>query len=57
MHEAAKRGNVEFLKECLENKVSVNSLDQASNTPLHWVTYNLTTGKSFNRKKNYFWSL
>lgn len=37
MHEAAKRGNFVLLKECIENKVSVNSLDQASNTPLHWV--------------------
>lgn len=37
MHEAAKRGNIVLLKECIENKVSVNSLDQASNTPLHWV--------------------
>ncbi len=29
MHEAAKRGNYDFLKECLDNKVSVNSLDKA----------------------------
>lgn len=37
MHEAAKRGNFVFLKECIRNKVSVNSLDQASNSALHWV--------------------
>ena len=37
MHDAAKRGNIEFLKECLDNKVSANSLDKAGNTPLHWV--------------------
>ena len=28
MHEAAKRGNVAFLNECIANKVSVNSLDK-----------------------------
>ena len=39
MHEAAKRGNYEFLKECIGNKISVNSLDQAGNTPLHWASY------------------
>lgn len=39
MHEAAKRGNYDFLKECIDNKVSVNSLDKAGNTPLHWASY------------------
>ncbi len=39
MHEAAKRGNCDFLKECIGNKISVNSLDQAGNTPLHWAAY------------------
>jgi ankyrin repeat protein len=37
MHEAAKRGNSNFLKECIENKVSPNSLDKSGASPLHWV--------------------
>ncbi|XP_045156525.1 osteoclast-stimulating factor 1-like [Mercenaria mercenaria] len=39
MHEAAKRGNVSFLNECLDNQVSVNSLDKAGSTPLHWAAH------------------
>lgn len=38
IHEAAKRGNLDFLNECIQNKINVNSLDKAGNTALHWVT-------------------
>ena len=29
------RGNLEFLNECLQNKVSVNSLDKSGSTAIH----------------------
>ena len=39
-HDACKRGNLELLEECLENKVPVNVPDKAGNTGLHWyVTF------------------
>lgn len=37
LHEAAKRGNVEFVNELVNAGVSVNGLDKAGNTPLHWA--------------------
>ena len=39
LHDAARRGNLELLEECLENKVPVNGIDRAGNTPLHWAAH------------------
>eukprot|EP00050_Salpingoeca_kvevrii_P005747 m.285415 g.285415 ORF g.285415 m.285415 type:complete len:211 (+) comp11368_c0_seq1:880-1512(+) len=38
IHEACKRGNLPFLQECIANNVSVNGLDKAGSTPLHWAS-------------------
>ncbi|XP_014220376.1 osteoclast-stimulating factor 1-like [Trichogramma pretiosum] len=37
LHEAARRGNLSFLKECLSSGVSGTGLDSAGNTPLYWA--------------------
>lgn len=37
LHEAARRGNISFLKEHLKQGVSGTGLDAAGNTPLYWA--------------------
>lgn len=37
MHEAARRGNLSFLRECLQQGVSATGLDSVGNTALHWA--------------------
>ncbi|XP_011504258.1 PREDICTED: osteoclast-stimulating factor 1-like [Ceratosolen solmsi marchali] len=37
LHEAARRGNISFLRECLNSGVSGTGLDSAGNTPLYWA--------------------
>jgi len=37
LHDAAKRGNIELLRECLINRMPVNQADPAGNTALHWA--------------------
>ncbi|KAF4523282.1 hypothetical protein B566_EDAN009405 [Ephemera danica] len=36
LHDAARRGNVNYLQECLQQGVSPSGLDSASNTALFW---------------------
>ena len=37
LHEAARRGNISFMRECLEGGVSGTGLDSTGNTPLYWA--------------------
>lgn len=39
LHEASKRGNLSWLRECLENRVGVNGLDKAGSTALYWACH------------------
>ncbi|CAD5206528.1 unnamed protein product [Bursaphelenchus okinawaensis] len=40
IHEAAKRGNLQLLESCLNNKMSPNLLDRSGSVPLYWASYN-----------------
>lgn len=37
LHDAARRGNLSFLQECLKQGVSPTGLDSVGNTPLYWA--------------------
>ncbi|XP_048201979.1 osteoclast-stimulating factor 1-like [Perognathus longimembris pacificus] len=39
LHEAAKRGNLSWLRECLDNQEVVNGLDKDGSTALYWVCH------------------
>nr|CAD7598606.1 unnamed protein product [Timema genevievae] len=39
LHEAARRGNLVFLRECLHQGVSGTGLDQTGSTPLYWASH------------------
>ncbi|GFG37512.1 hypothetical protein Cfor_12389, partial [Coptotermes formosanus] len=39
LHEAARRGNLDFMQECLKQGVSGTGLDSAGNTPLYWASH------------------
>ena len=39
LHEAARRGNLDFMQECLQQGVSGTGLDNAGNTPLYWASH------------------
>ncbi|KFQ95861.1 Osteoclast-stimulating factor 1, partial [Nipponia nippon] len=47
LHEAAKRGNLSWLRECLDNRVGVNGLDKAGNTALYWACHGGHKGVMF----------
>jgi len=37
LHDAARRGNISFLREYLKQGISGTGLDAAGNTPLYWA--------------------
>lgn len=39
LHEAARRGNLDFMRECLQHGVSGTGLDSAGNIPLYWASH------------------
>ena len=39
LHEAAKRGQLDFLRECVQQRIPLNGLDKSGSTPLYWAAY------------------
>lgn len=39
LHEAARRGNLSFIQECITRKVSPTGLDSMGNTALYWASH------------------
>ncbi|XP_065337231.1 osteoclast-stimulating factor 1-like [Cloeon dipterum] len=39
LHDAARRGNISYLKQCISEGVSATSLDHAGNTALFWACH------------------
>ncbi|OAF68395.1 Osteoclast-stimulating factor 1 [Intoshia linei] len=40
LHEAARRGNVDVIKNLIKKRVSMNLIDSSGSTPLHWLSRN-----------------
>ena len=39
LHEAAKRGQVDFLRECLHQRIPLNGVDSSGSTALYWAAH------------------
>jgi len=39
MHEAAKRGQVDFLRDCFQQRIPINGVDKSGSTPLYWAAH------------------
>ena len=39
LHEAAKRGQVDFLVDCLQQRIPINGTDSSGSTALYWAAY------------------
>jgi len=39
LHEAAKRGQLDFLRECLRQRIPLNGTDSSGSTPLFWAAH------------------